>query len=152
MTLMEISLILERPQKCQRKLDWKTEWSMCNVYTRCNISMKRPVTMFEFIMTTVHNVAYARANVLCDTFAKFFPAPTRSKMPRAYPENVIKKFGQAHIYMILDATKIGAETASMKTANTIFYSTYRHGSTMKWLAACGHIGTVADPMIGTTLK
>ena len=50
--------------------------------------------------------------------------------------------------MLLDATEIGAETASMKTVKAVLYSAYKHGSTVKWLAACDPIGVVADPMTG----
>ena len=51
--------------------------------------------------------------------------------------------------MLLDATKIGAEVASMKTVNAVLYSAYKHGSTYKWLAACDLIGPVVNRMVGT---
>ena len=70
-------------------------------------------------------------------------------MLRAYPKSVIKKFGHANIFELLNATEIGAEVASMKTVNAILYSAYKHGSTMKWLAGCCPIGCMADTMIGT---
>ena len=69
-------------------------------------------------------------------------------MLRAYPKSVIKKFGRAHIYLLLDATEIRAKVASMKTVNAVLYSPYKHSSTMKWLAGCDPIGAVADDMIG----
>ena len=68
---------------------------------------------------------------------------------RAYPKSVIKKFGQANIYMLLDATEVAAEVAAMKTVNAMLYSAYKHGSTFKWLAACDPIGAIADQMVGT---
>ena len=62
---------------------------------------------------------------------------------------MIKKFGRENIYMLLDATKIGAMVSSMKTVNAVLYSAYKHGSTVKWLAACDPIGAVANPMVGS---
>ena len=52
-------------------------------------------------------------------------------MLRAYPKSVIKKFGHANIFKLLDATEIRAEVVSMKTVNAILYSAYKYGSTMK---------------------
>ena len=69
-------------------------------------------------------------------------------MLRAYPKSVIKKFGRAHIYLLLDATEIRAQVASMKTVNAVMYSPYKHSSTMKWLAGCCPIGSVSEDMIG----
>ncbi|EJK69405.1 hypothetical protein THAOC_09343 [Thalassiosira oceanica] len=68
-------------------------------------------------------------------------------MLRAYPISVIKKFGHANIFMLLDATECFAEIASMKTVNAILYSAYKHNSTMKWLVGCDPIGTVWDDSI-----
>ena len=75
--------------------------------------------MFSISVTLVHNVVYAWANVLCVTLPKFFPAPTRSQLFRAYPKSVIKKFDRAKIYMLLDATEIDVEVVSMKTVNAM---------------------------------
>ena len=69
-------------------------------------------------------------------------------MLRAYLKSVIKKFGHANVWILLDATEIGMEVPSMKTVNGIMYSAYKHGSTLKWLASCDTIGCVADSMIG----
>ena len=121
---------------------------MYNCYVRCDISLKRIATLFGMSVTLVHNVVYAWANVLCGTLPKFFPAPTRSQLFCAYPKSVIKKFGRSNIYMLLDVTKIGAEVASMKTVNAVLYSTYKHGSTCKWLVAYDPIGAVANQMVG----
>lgn len=68
-------------------------------------------------------------------------------MLRAYPKSVIKKFGHANIFMLLDATESFAEIASMKTVNAILYSAYKHNSTMKWLVGCDPIGTVWNESI-----
>ena len=68
-------------------------------------------------------------------------------MHRAYPKSVIRKFGHAHIFMLLDATEIYAQVASMKTVNAILYSAYKHNSTVKWLVGCDPIGTVWDKSI-----
>ena len=133
----------------KRKLEWKTEWLVYNFYARCNISMKRIAVLFSIGKTLVHDIVYAWANVLCITLVKFFLMPTRSQMLRAYPKSVVKLFGHANIYALLEATELGAQTASMKTVNTIFYSAYKHGSTMKWLAVCCPIGSMADGMIST---
>ena len=69
-------------------------------------------------------------------------------MLRAYPKSFIKKNGRANIYLLLDATKIRANVASMKTVNAVLYSPYKHSSTMKWLAGCCPIGLVSEDMIG----
>ena len=91
---MEISL-LEEPRRLRpRKLDWKTEWLVYNFYVRCNISMKRIATLFGIRKTLVHDVVYAWANVMCETLSKFFPAPTRSQMRRAYPKSIIKNLAK----------------------------------------------------------
>ena len=46
-------------------------------------------------------------------------------MLRAYPKSVVRKFGHALIFMLLDATEGFAETASMKTVNSVLYSAYK---------------------------
>ena len=63
-------------------------------------------------------------------------------MHRAYPKSVLRKFGHANIFMLLDATEIYTQVASMKTVNAILYSAYKHNSTTKWLVGCDPIGTV----------
>ena len=130
-----------------RKLHWKTEYLVYCFFVRCNISMTRIAALFGIRRTLVHDIVYGWANMLCDTLAKFFPVPTRSQMLRAYPKSVIKKFGHAHIFMLLDATEIFAEAASMKSVNAILYSAYKHHSTLKWLVGCDPIGTVWDDSI-----
>ena len=85
--------------------------------------------------------------MLAVALSKFFPVPTRSQIHRAYPKSVIKKFGHGHILMLLDATEIYAEVASMKTVNCVLYSAYKHNSTLKWLVGCDPIGTVWDESI-----
>ena len=61
---------------------------------------------------------------------------------------MLKKFGHANIFALLDATEIGVEVASMKIVNVIMNSPYKHGSTCKWVVACCLIGAVANPMVG----
>lgn len=123
----------------ERKLHWKTEYLVYCFYAHCNISMRRISRLFGVGPTLVHNIVYAWANLLCDAMERLFPVPTRSQMLRAYPKSVIKKFGHAFIFYLLDATECPAEIASMKTVNAILYSAYKHSSTVKWLVAC-------DPM------
>ena len=123
---------------------WETEWLVYNCYVRCDISLKRIATLFGISAILGHNVVYAWANILCVTLPNFSPAPTRSQLFRAHPKSVIKKFGRASIYMLLDATEIGAEEASMKTVNAVLYSAHKNGSTCKWLAACYSVGAVAN--------
>jgi regulator of replication initiation timing len=120
----------------KRTLHWKTEYLVYCFFTRCNISMTRIAALFGVGRILVHDIVYGWANMLADTLAQFFPVPTRSQMLRAYPKSVIKKFGHAHIFMLLDATEIFAEVASMKSVNAILYSAYKHHSTLKWLV--GH--------------
>ena len=132
----------------KRKLHWKTEWLVYCFYARCNMSMKRISAFFGIGATLVHDIVYAWANLLCITLEKFFPTPTRSQMLRAYPKSIIKKFGHANIFLMLDATEIAAEVASMKTVNAILYSAYKHNSTMKWLAGCCPIGSMWNESIG----
>ncbi len=131
----------------KRKLHWKTEWLVYCFFARCNISMTRIAALFGIGRILVHDIVYAWANVLCDTLAKFFPTPTRSQMLCAYPKSVIRKFGHARIFMLLDATEIFAVTASMKSVNSILYSAYKHHSTLKWLVGCDPIGTTWDDSI-----
>jgi hypothetical protein len=68
-------------------------------------------------------------------------------MLRAYPLSVVRKFGHAATFMLLDATEIFAEIASMKTVNAILYSAYKHNSTIKWLVGCDTIGTTWNDSI-----
>ena len=65
----------------------------------------------------------------------------------AYPKSVLKKFGHANIFMLLDATELFAEIASMKSVNSILFSAYKHNSTLKWLVVCDPIGTTWDASI-----
>lgn len=109
--------------------------------------MSRIAPLFGIKRTLVHDIIYGWANMLTDTLAKFFPVPTRSQMLRAYPKSVIRKFGHAQIFMLLDATEIFADVASMKSVNAILYSAYKHHSTLKWLVGCDPIGTVWDESI-----
>ena len=131
----------------KRTLHWKTEYLVYCFFTRCNISMTRIAALFGVGRILVHDIVYGWANMFADTLAQFFPVPTRSQMLRAYPKSVIKKFGHAHIFMLLDATEIFAEVASMKSVNAILYSAYKHHSTLKWLVGCDPIGTVWNDSI-----
>ena len=110
--------------------------------------MARISALFHAGAMLVHDIVYAWANLLCVCLSNFFPSPTRSQMLRAYPKSFIKKNGRANIYLLLDATKIRANVASMKTVNAVLYSPYKHSSTMKWLAGCCPIGLVSEDMIG----
>jgi hypothetical protein len=130
-----------------RPLHWKTEYLVYCFFVRCNISMTRIAALFGIGRNLVHDIVYAWANMLCDTLTKAFPTPTRSQMLRAYPKSVMKKFGHLHIFMLLDATEIFAQVASMKSVNAILYSAYKHHSTIKWLIGCDPIGTVWDDSI-----
>jgi hypothetical protein len=58
----------------------------------------------------------------------FLPVPTWSQMLAAYPISHIRKLGHVHTFMLLDATEIFAEVASMKTVNSILYSAYTYSS------------------------
>jgi hypothetical protein len=131
----------------RRKLHWKTEWLVYCFYVRCNLSMRRVAALFGVRVTLVHNIIYAWANLLCDILGRIFPVPTRSQLLQSYPKSVIQKFGQARIFMLLDATEAFADTASMKTVNSILYSAYKHHSTMKWLVGADPIGTVWNDSI-----
>eukprot|EP00978_Attheya_sp_CCMP212_P003638 scaffold7620_cov46-Attheya_sp.AAC.1 len=87
------------------------------------------------------DIIYAWGNLLDEFFKVFFPTPTRSQMLSAYPDSVIRKFGKANIFMLMDATEITAEVASMKLMNSALYSAYKHNSTVKWLTGTDAIGT-----------
>ena len=104
------------------KFDWKMEWLVYNLYARCGLSMKRVSQLFGVGTTLVHIILYAWANMLCVTLEKFFPVPTRSQLLRLYPKSVIKKFGRANIFELLDATELGVKVGSMETVNAILYS------------------------------
>ena len=60
---------------------------------------------------------------------------------------MIKRFGHAHIHVLLDAIKNDANVPLMKTVNTVLYLAYKHGSTIKWLAAYDLLGAVANPTV-----
>ena len=126
----------------KRKLHWKTEYLVYCFYVHCNSSMRRIAPLFGIGPTLVHNIVYAWTDFLCLSLDRFCPVPTRSQMLRAYPKSVIKKFGDADIFQILDATEIFTDVASMKTLNAILYSAYKHSSTLKWLVGycviCSH--------------
>mmetsp|Transcript_19629 Transcript_19629/g.33477 ORF Transcript_19629/g.33477 Transcript_19629/m.33477 type:complete len:201 (-) Transcript_19629:44-646(-) len=87
-----------------------------------------------------------KASILANSRSHHRIAPWHYVL-RAYPKSVIKKFGHEHIFMLLDATEIFAEAASMKSVNAILYSAYKHHSTLKWLFGCDPIGTVWDDSI-----
>ena len=110
---------------------------------------KQVATLFDIGFTLVYGIVYTRANLLCISLAKFFPMPTRNQMLSAYPKSFIKHFGHANVFAFLYATELGVEVASMKTVNGNMYSTYNHGSTMKWLTACCPIGSIPNSMIGS---
>ena len=131
----------------RRKLHWETEWLVYCFYVRCNISLRRTGALFGIGATLVHDIVYAWSCMLCESLGALFPVPTRSQMLQAYPLSVIKAFGHAKIYMMLDATEITAQVASMKTVNSILYSAYKHNSTLKWLVGCDPIGTVWNESI-----
>jgi len=76
-----------------------------------------------------------------------FPVPTCSQMLAAYPISHNRKVGHANTFMLLDATEIFAEVASMKTVNSFLYSAYKRSSTIKWLVGCDLIGTTWDKSI-----
>ncbi|EJK68248.1 hypothetical protein THAOC_10592 [Thalassiosira oceanica] len=135
------------PRGRPRKLHWKTEWLVYCFYVRCNISLRRTAALFGIGPTLVHDIVYSWACMLCESLGALFPVPTRSQMLRAYPLSVIKAFGHAKIFMMLDATEITAQVASMKTVNSILYSAYKHNSTLKWLVGCDAIGTVWNESI-----
>ena len=137
-----------KKRRRRRKIHWKTEWLVYNLYTRCNISMGRVAALCGIGKTSVHDIVYAWANYLCLALDKLCRTPTRSQMLRAYPKNIVRKFGHANVWLLLDATEIGANVASMKTVNAIMYSPYKHGSTMKWLAACDTIGATWEAALG----
>ena len=93
------------------------------VQAQLEISMKRCLTLFDIDLTLVYDIVYVQENVLCTTLLKFFLMPTQSQMLQAYTKSVIKKFGHINICVLLAATKIGAQLASIQTVNAILYST-----------------------------
>eukprot|EP00978_Attheya_sp_CCMP212_P021548 scaffold63058_cov69-Attheya_sp.AAC.2 len=131
----------------KRKVDWKTEWLIYNCYVRCGFRLEEMEVFFGVSDSLVSDIVYAWANLLNDAFKYIFPTPTRSQMLGAYPESVIRKFGEAKIFMLMDATEIQAEIASMKLFNSALFSTYKHNSTIKWLTGTDPIGTSWDDAI-----
>eukprot|EP00978_Attheya_sp_CCMP212_P008149 scaffold19021_cov44-Attheya_sp.AAC.1 len=61
-------------------------------------------------------------------------------MLRAFPVSVLRKFGKAHMFMLMDATEITTEIASMKMMNSALWSSYKSHSTLKWLTGTDAIG------------
>eukprot|EP00978_Attheya_sp_CCMP212_P012657 scaffold31656_cov58-Attheya_sp.AAC.1 len=125
----------------KQNVDWKMEWLMFNCYARCGFRLKEMEALFDALDTLLSDIIYAWANLLDEFFKVFFPTPTRSQMLSAYPDSVVRKFGKANIFMLMDATEITAEVASMKLMNSALYSTYKHNSTVKWLTGTDAIGT-----------
>ena len=144
----------------KRANHWKTEYLIYCCYVVCGFSQSRICALFGVSQTMVHNIVYAWANLLCLVLPRFFPTPSRNQLLKAYPKSVIQKFGHANIFMLLDATEIFAQIASLKTVNSIFYSAYKHNSTLKWLVGCdpigvtwvksisdGYPGSISDPVV-----
>eukprot|EP00562_Extubocellulus_spinifer_P031445 CAMPEP_0178710732 /NCGR_PEP_ID=MMETSP0699-20121125/17939_1 /TAXON_ID=265572 /ORGANISM="Extubocellulus spinifer, Strain CCMP396" /LENGTH=841 /DNA_ID=CAMNT_0020359303 /DNA_START=197 /DNA_END=2725 /DNA_ORIENTATION=+ len=131
----------------ERKLDWRTEYLIYSVYAHSGWKMRSVAALFGISMTLVSDIVYAWANVLVDTLRQFFPTPTRSQMLRAYPASVVRKFGHAFLFLLLDATEERADTASMKIMHAALFSAYKHHSTLKWLVGSDPIGTVWDDSI-----
>ena len=87
---------INRRRQMVRKLDWKTERLVYNLYACYGLSMKRVSKLFCAGTALVHSIVYAWANMLGVTLEKFFPVPTRSQLLRSYPKSVIKNFGRAN--------------------------------------------------------
>eukprot|EP00978_Attheya_sp_CCMP212_P030655 scaffold113536_cov54-Attheya_sp.AAC.1 len=110
----------------------------CSIAT---LRLKEMEALFDASDTLISDIIYTWANLLDEFFKVFFPTPTRSQMLSAYPDSVVRKFGKANIFMLMDATEITAEVASMKLMNSALYSAYKHNSTVKWLTGTDAIGT-----------
>ena len=89
--ITETGLLQQGRMGRQRKLHWKTEWLVYNLYVQCNTNMKCISALFGISVTLIHTIVYTWANALCVILANFFPVPTRSQMLRVYPKSVIKK-------------------------------------------------------------
>mmetsp|Transcript_21345 Transcript_21345/g.27585 ORF Transcript_21345/g.27585 Transcript_21345/m.27585 type:complete len:111 (-) Transcript_21345:508-840(-) len=70
--------------------------------------------------------------------------PTRCQLLKAYPIHFIRKWGDARIALLLDATEIWTQTASDTNVGAILYSNYKGHDTMKRLAGCNPIGCMSD--------
>jgi len=126
----------------RRKVSYRTEWLVYCIYTHSGWTQRQIAALFGIGPTLVSDIVYAWANLLDQVLRRFFPAPTRSQMLRAYPVSVLRKFSSvAIIYMLLDATEIRADVASMKNMNAALFSAYKHSSTAKWLVGSDVIGT-----------
>ena len=144
----DLDIAVEKSRRGRkRSLHWKSEWLVYCCYVHCNISQDRTAALFGISDTLVHDIVYAWANLLCKALGKLFPVPTRNQLLRAYPKSVIRKFGHANIFTLLDATESYAEMAGMKTVNSILYSAYKHNPTIKWLVGCDPIGIVWNDSI-----
>ena len=143
----------------KRKIDWMTEWLVYCFHVKCGLDANKIAPLFGISKTLVHDILYGWANVLVLALTEFFPMPTRSQMLRAYPKSHIRKLGHAKTFMLLDATEIFAEIASLKSVNSILYSHYKSRSTLKFLVGCdpigvtwaesiskGYPGSVSDPV------
>eukprot|EP00562_Extubocellulus_spinifer_P035568 CAMPEP_0178697744 /NCGR_PEP_ID=MMETSP0699-20121125/10158_1 /TAXON_ID=265572 /ORGANISM="Extubocellulus spinifer, Strain CCMP396" /LENGTH=836 /DNA_ID=CAMNT_0020343741 /DNA_START=97 /DNA_END=2607 /DNA_ORIENTATION=- len=152
MSAMEVVHVHEEAEPTRqggqkRKLDWRTEYLVYSVYAHSGWKMKSIAALFGISLSLVSDIVYAWANVLVDTLRQFFPTPTRSQMLRAYPASVVRKFGHAFVFLLLDATEERADTASMKIMHAALFSAYKHHSTLKWLVGSDPIGTVWDDSI-----
>ena len=99
----DLDIAVEKSRRGRkRSLHWKSEWLVYCCYVHCNISQDRTAALFGISDTLVHDIVYAWANLLCKALGKLFPVPTRNQLLRAYPKSVIRKFGHANIFMLLD--------------------------------------------------
>jgi hypothetical protein len=127
-----------------RKLDWRTEYFLFSMYCRVDITQRQLAPLFGVKTSTVSDVIYAWANALEQSLSHMFPTPTRSQLLSAYPIRFIKKWGDARISLLLDATELWTQTAGNTNVGALLYSSYKGHDTMKLLAGCDPIGCLSD--------
>ena len=132
----------------QRKLDWKTEWLVYNVYCHCGWTQEQVAPLFGLKSPTlVGDIIYAWANFLADSLATMFPPPTRSQLLRAYPLRMLTTFGHALIMLLLDATEVYTQDPEPLDVHAALRSDYKDRETEKILCGCDPIGCSWDEAI-----
>lgn len=124
----------------QRKLDYKTEWLVYNLYIHSGWTEEQVAPLVGVGATTVHNIIYAWANYLNDVLSAWFPIPTRSQMLRAYPISILRIHGHCRIFSIMDATEQFTQDATRTKVHAAIFSAYKNHPTIKFLACCDGIG------------
>lgn len=117
----------------KRKLDYRTEWLIYNLYIHAGWTELQIEPLDDVGYTTIYNIIYFWANLLNDVLTAWFPRVTRSQLLRAYRQAILRKHAHCRIGPLLDEV------------HACLFSAYKNHPTVKFLAGCDGIGvTWAD--------